>query len=221
MVKPAGLVCELPRNPLGDSLVRRLAHEGYPGLRLVHRLDAPACGLMLIARSAPAAAHFSREIEARRWHKWYVARVSRRFHSADPLIGTHKVHLRTEGRSARVVRAGGRPAILDVVTAAPVPGAADGADLLIRLHTGRFHQIRATLAHLGAPLTGDRVYGGPPAPRLYLEQVLLAARTFAEPAWRIWRAPSHPDRPAWHGDLARAVESHAAALGAALLDARR
>jgi len=55
-LKPAGLASELPRDPAADSFVRRLAAQGFSDLRLVHRLDAPSCGLMLVARSAEAAA---------------------------------------------------------------------------------------------------------------------------------------------------------------------
>jgi 23S rRNA-/tRNA-specific pseudouridylate synthase len=60
VLKPAGLASELPHDPAADSLVRRLAAQGFTDLRLVHRLDAPACGLMLVARSAEAAAHYAR-----------------------------------------------------------------------------------------------------------------------------------------------------------------
>ena len=161
VLKPAGLASELPHDPAADSLVRRLAAQGFTDLRLVHRLDAPACGLMLVARSAEAAAHYAREIAARRWHKWYVARVAVSPQKAEQLVGAHKSYLKVEGRSARVVRAGGKPSFLDVVLAAPVPDSPNESHLLVQLHTGRLHQIRVMLAHLGAPLSGDVRYGSP------------------------------------------------------------
>jgi len=108
-LKPAGLASELPRDPAADSLVRRLAGQGYSGVRLVHRLDAPTCGLMLVARSAEAAAHYAREIAAHRWHKWYVAQISFSPRKAGQLVGAHKSYLKVDGRSVRVVRAGGKP----------------------------------------------------------------------------------------------------------------
>ena len=107
-LKPAGLASELPRDPAADSLVHRLAAQGFSGLRLVHRLDAPSCGLMLLARSAEAAAHYAREIAARRWHKWYVAQVALPLPKAEQLVGAHKSYLRVDGASARVVHAGGQ-----------------------------------------------------------------------------------------------------------------
>lgn len=208
-VKPAGLPCELPRDPSADSLVTRLAAAGYDGLRLVHRLDAPACGLLLVARTREAAAYYSAEIEARRWHKWYVARVATPPAVARQLIGAHKAYLKTDGRQARVVRAGGKPSFLEVVAAAAAPGASDEADVLVRLHTGRFHQIRAMLAHAGAPLVGDPLYGGPEGD-FYLEQVVLGLFPAGEVAWTVWEAPEHPDRTRWAGAMRDAVGEAAA-----------
>ncbi|MFN7983769.1 MAG: pseudouridine synthase [Vicinamibacterales bacterium] len=56
VVKPAGLQCEVPRDSGADSLVKQLGLQRFDNLRLVHRLDAPACGLVVVARTAEAAA---------------------------------------------------------------------------------------------------------------------------------------------------------------------
>jgi 23S rRNA-/tRNA-specific pseudouridylate synthase len=219
-LKPAGLASELPRDPAADSLVGRLAAQGYAGLRLVHRLDATSCGLMLVARSAEAAAHYAREIAARRWHKWYVAQVALASRKAEQLVGAHKSYLKVDGRSARVVRAGGKPSFLDVALATPVPGVPDESHLLVQLHTGRLHQIRVMLAHLGAPLSGDVRYGGTSGQAMYLEHVILGARTFASGEWRVWLAPDG-DRPAWAPALSDAVDARVRALSTALVAATR
>lgn len=212
VLKPAGLVSELPRDPTGDSLVRRLASCGFGDLRLVHRLDAPACGLMVVARSAAAAAHYAREIAERRWRKFYVARIAGEAAERGALVGRHKAYLRTEGRRARVVRSGGKVAWLDVVSVAEAPGAPADGFVLIELLTGRFHQVRAMLAHLGAPLTGDTLYGGPPRTPLYLEHALLAARPFEQPDARVWVAPPHADRPRWPNAIAQALDERRRSL---------
>ncbi|MGE3470554.1 MAG: pseudouridine synthase family protein [Vicinamibacterales bacterium] len=212
-LKPAGLACEVPRDPSAPSLMRRLAAAGHAGLRLVHRLDRPACGLVLLARSKEAAAFHSSEIQARRWRKLYVARVAARTAPAH-LVGPHKAHLRTVGRTATVVRSGGRPALLDVLGVSPVPGRAGEHHVLVLLHTGRFHQIRAMLAHLGVPLAGDAPYGGGTEAPMYLEHVVLACRSHADGAWRVWRAAEHPDRDPWAPTLSDAVGAQAARFAA-------
>lgn len=201
VVKPAGLASEHTRDPQADSLVFRLGQQGFPGLRCVHRLDGPACGLMLVARTVDAARHYSAEIEKRRWHKWYVARLAAPVEKAARLVGPHKAYLATEGKSAVVVRSGGKPSFLDVAAAAPAPGLPGQSDVLIELHTGRFHQIRVMMANLGAPLVGDERYGGPATPAMYLEHVMLGARPFGGEGWTVWNAPPHPDRPQWADGL--------------------
>jgi 23S rRNA-/tRNA-specific pseudouridylate synthase len=220
-LKPAGLASELPRDPGADSFVSRLAAQGFSGLRLVHRLDAPSCGLMLVARSAEAAAHYAQEITARRWHKWYVAQVALPCSKAEQLVGAHKSYLKVEGSSSRVVRAGGKPSFLDVTLATPVPDVpgvspVNDSHLLIQLHTGRLHQIRVMLAHRGAPLSGDIRYGGPSGRKIYLEHAILAARMFGSLEWRVWLAPRHPDRVEWAPALCDAVDAQARALSTSL-----
>lgn len=207
VVKPAGLVCEAPRDPSADTLLARLAGRGFRDLRLPHRLDAPACGLVLVARTAAAAAHYAREIEARRWLKLYVARVAAPADAAAALSGPHKAFLKVRGRQAVVVRSGGKAAWLDVVATSPAPDAASESHVLVRLRTGRFHQIRAMLAHLGAPLTGDTRYGGPARRPFVLEHVALGTRLADTGAWTVWTCPPHADRDRWAPALGQRIEA--------------
>jgi 23S rRNA-/tRNA-specific pseudouridylate synthase len=181
----------------------------------VHRLDALTCGVMLVARTAEAAAYYGAEIAARRWQKLYVAQVAMPPDRAQALLGRHKTYLSTEGRRARVVRAGGKPSFLSVVHVAPAPAGHAQSLVLVHLHTGRFHQIRVMLAALGAPLVGDALYGGPADGPFYLEHVALGARPYGQEGMTVWVAPSHSARPAWDASLARAVEDQAAAFNAA------
>jgi 23S rRNA pseudouridine1911/1915/1917 synthase len=181
VLKPAGLATEVSRDGAADSVLRRLTLQGVAAPRLVHRLDALACGLVLVARSSASAPPAA----------------------ASALVGAHRAYLKTQGRRAGVVRSGGKPSFLEVTTATAVEQAPGHTHLLIRLHTGRFHQIRAMLAHAGAALVGDPLYGGPPG-RLYLEQVVLGATLHGD-GWRVWEAPAHADRDAWSPVLRSAV----------------
>jgi 23S rRNA-/tRNA-specific pseudouridylate synthase len=211
LAKPPGLASELPRDPAADSLVTRLRVQGFPDVRLVHRLDAPACGLMIVARSPEAAAHYGAEIAARRWQKVYVAEVAAPLEHATAIVGKHKAYLSTAGRRARLVRSGGKPSFLTVVHASPAGVASDRCHVLVHLQTGRFHQIRVMLAGLGAPLVGDATYGGPEG-TFSLEHVLLSARPVGAAEPRVWLAPAHEARPAWTPALAEAVDAQARSI---------
>ena len=210
-VKPAGLASETPRDPGADSLVARLRAQGFDDLRLVHRLDAPACGLMIVARTPDAAAHYGAEIAARRWQKLYVAEVAAPLEHAMAIVGKHKAYLTTQGRRARLVRSGGKPSFLTVLCAAQAGAVPDRAHVLVQLHTGRFHQIRVMLAGLGAPLAGDTLYGGPEG-GMYLEHVMLAARAYGTRELRVWRAPPHDERPPWDAALVEVLETQQTVL---------
>ncbi|MFN8061271.1 MAG: RNA pseudouridine synthase [Vicinamibacterales bacterium] len=195
VVKPAGLPTESSRNPAADSLIGRVRRAGRAEAMLVHRLDAPTRGLVLVALGREATQYYNAEIAARRWDKWYIARVpwiedSERRRA---LVGPHRAHLKDAGRRAVIVRAGGKPSLLEVVALAPAPAAPGEAHVLVKLITGRFHQIRVMLAGLGMPLVGDDLYGGGPG-AFYLEHCLLGVRVFGGGNRRLFHLAADPGR---------------------------
>jgi 23S rRNA-/tRNA-specific pseudouridylate synthase len=210
--KPAGLLSEAPRTSTADNVVNLLRAEGFGDVRLVHRLDKPASGLMLVARTVEATAYYGAEIAARRWHKVYVAKVAYQKY-AQSLVGDHRAYLKTEGKHATVVRSGGKPSFLTIAHVAQTDRD-DEAFAVVRLHTGRFHQIRVMLANLGAPLVGDALYGGPETRPMYLEHVLLGARPFGASYLHVWQSPADDDRPQWPASLADAVAAEVVRISA-------
>ena len=92
------------------------------------------------------------------------------------------------------------------------------AMLELELETGRTHQARVQLAHAGAPIAGDTVYGGPAAPRLMLHARSLALHHPATGKAIRFEAPLPPDFDAWlaHGDPGAAVFDDGAAVERAL-----
>lgn len=178
--KPAGMATELTNDPRGVAMVSRIRRAAEPGVqvRLVHRLDRVTRGVMIVALTKEAAAFYGEQIREGVWEKYYLARIPRprpeKFpHHAD-LIGKHKAHIKEEGTHAAIVRAGGKPSFLEIVAIEPAPGHAGQCHALIRLLTGRLHQIRVMLAALGLPLIGDDLYGGEPGDGpMYLEHIAL------------------------------------------------
>ncbi|NEP78444.1 MAG: RNA pseudouridine synthase [Okeania sp. SIO3B3] len=156
--KPAGLPSEA-RSSSARSVLRAVFDAGHTEARLPHRLDAVTSGVLVVALDRLSAAWHGEQIAGRAWCKLYIARVPAE--AAPGLVGDHVVHLKRAGRMARVVRSGGDRAETRVLAVAGDPVNRRSAQALIEITTGRFHQIRVTMAHLGAPLIGDTAYGGP------------------------------------------------------------
>jgi len=176
--KPPGMESERPAGGRGTSRFStaiELVQErlGWPDARLPHRLDRIACGWLLVCRDAATVALRNESVRAGDWTKGYVARVAAPPEGLASLVGEHRRYLRREGRIARVVRSGGDPSRLAILAAEPAPDRPGECHVAIRLDTGRYHQIRAMLADLGAPLVGDDLYGGPGG-EFHLEHAVLA-----------------------------------------------
>jgi 23S rRNA pseudouridine955/2504/2580 synthase len=187
LLKPAGLAVQ-PGTGHADCVTARLAahHAGADFLPTpAHRLDRDTSGLLLVATSYARLRALSDAFAAREGLvKEYLAWVAGRWPHEDARTLRDRLEKQGEpGRQKvrRVAQAGlGGDAARAAVHAAPdaAPDAGDAARdaactvtplrrgdaaslLLVRLHTGRTHQIRVQLAGRGHPIIGDRKYGGP------------------------------------------------------------
>ena len=166
--KPPGLVVHpAPGNLTGTLVNALIAHcgdslKGIGGVRrpgIVHRLDKDTSGLMVSAKTGPAHEGLTRQFADHSIERAYAAFV---WGMPSPSRGTIEGNI---GRSPRnrkkmaVHAEGGKTAVTNYQTEAAY--AAGAASLVeCRLETGRTHQIRVHMAHIGHSVIGDQVYGG-------------------------------------------------------------
>ena len=160
--KPAGLVVHPGPGHWNDTLVNVLSErgtalaaqggEGRPGI--VHRLDRDTSGLLLVAKSDLAHRRLAGAIERREVKRIYAALAWGHLRKS-PVDIEAPIARHPKERKRMTVAQGGRHAL----THAALVARFAHCDLLrLRLGTGRTHQIRVHLAHVGCPIVGDREY---------------------------------------------------------------
>ena len=124
--------------------------------RAITRLDRDTSGIVLIAKNQLAAARLSEDMKAGRFEKLYTAVVSGIPEKNEGRIDA-PIRREREGEMRRIVAEDGKRAVTEYRT---LGVREDGnAVLQLRLLTGRTHQIRVHMAHIGHPLVGDFLYG--------------------------------------------------------------
>jgi 23S rRNA pseudouridine1911/1915/1917 synthase len=211
--KPAGLVMHPgPGHPHHTLVNALLAHcknlSGIGGRErpgIVHRLDKETSGVLVVAKSDATHRDLSKQFAARTMQKIYLALVAgiprKSSGVVDKAIARHPVHrqrmsiARRQGRAAkteyRVLRSGAGLSLLECT-----------------LHSGRTHQIRVHLHHLGHPVLGDKSYGGKRAgtfPRQLLHAWKLGFRHPRTSEMMTFEAPIPADFAEAMGSLNRYV----------------
>ena len=187
--KPAGIVTHPagghPTGTLVHALLNLeggLSHRSSQRPGIVHRLDKDTSGALLVARDDEAHAFLAAALAKRRVGRTYFVLVKGVPPAASGTVDA-PIGRNPRRRTLMAVTAGGRHAVTHYRV---MEDNRELALLEVTLETGRTHQIRVHLAHLGNPVLGDRVYGGSTdlARRLGLERPWLHASRIAFP---------HPD----------------------------
>lgn len=165
VLKPYGVPSQADESGDEDMLTLCKAYIGEkynkPGnvyLGLVHRLDRPTSGVMVFARTSKAAARISKQIQSGAFEKTYLAVLTGALPQGEGTLW----HYLTKDTQAYIAHVSDKPSP-DSKKAGleyTVLDSCDGLQLVrIKLLTGRFHQIRAQFAALGASVYGDMKYG--------------------------------------------------------------
>ena len=181
IAKPPGLVVHPGNGNLDRTLVNGLLHrfgdftEVGDSLRpgIVHRLDKDTSGVMVVARTGHAHAHLVNQFKNRQVKKTYLALVIGRMTESTGRIvapiGRHPVHR----QKMAVLDNGGRYAVSNWKS---VKDFERHSLVEVEIETGRTHQIRVHLAHLGFPVAGDQLYGPSRSDTMFPRQMLHAWR---------------------------------------------
>ena len=146
----------------------KLNKEPYVGL--VHRLDQPVEGILVLAKDQKTCAKLSKQITDKLFSKYYLATVEgtikddkkhlNKVENPDNSIYIEDEIIKDPSGNARIVSGMGQDDTKIARLEYTILTSKDGkTNVRIHLITGRFHQIRATMAYLGCPIVGDTRYG--------------------------------------------------------------
>lgn len=174
--KPAGLVVHPAAGHADGTLLNALLHHvpdivNVPRAGIVHRLDKDTTGLMVVAKTLQAQTQLVNQLQSRsvsRIYECIVLGVVTAGGKIDAAIGRHG-----QQRQRMAVMDNGKPAVSHYRV---LERFRSHTHVRVKLETGRTHQIRVHMAHVGFPLIGDPVYGGrfriPPAASVTLVESL-------------------------------------------------
>ena len=199
--KPPGLVVHPGAGQREHTLVNALLYH-FPKLSgiggkerpgIVHRIDKETSGCLVVAKTDQAHRRLSAQFAERKVEKVYLALVGGKLRRSagtiDEQIGRHPVHRKRMSVTSRH----GRPAKTDYQV---LSSSSDVSLVACTLHSGRTHQIRVHLHHLGHPVLGDKVYGGKFAksfPRQMLHAWKLGFEHPRTGEWKRFEAPPPSD----------------------------
>jgi 23S rRNA pseudouridine1911/1915/1917 synthase len=159
--KPAGLSVEQsPHHPSVEAWAAAYlaAQTSKPFLGIIHRLDRPVSGVLLLAKKKAALKHLNEQFARREVQKTYLALVENALPAPSGTL-VHWLRKDLPHKKALVFNQSVKDAVECRLDYQFKERVGEYSLLEIQLHTGKFHQIRAQLAAIGCPILGDEKYG--------------------------------------------------------------
>ena len=215
LYKPAGLIMQRDYRNKANLLdlaklwiKDRWAKPGNVFAGMVHRLDGPVAGVVVLARTSKAAARLSEQFRKGTVEKQYLAVIEGRLPQETQRLENFLIR---EGRWTRIVSEAAPGSQMAALNYHVLDSTSRSSLVEIRLETGRRHQIRAQLAGLGCPIVGDTNYGASQALahgriallacRLSFDHPTLGTRlrfeTTVPRGWSWPMAEDNRNRPLW------------------------
>jgi 23S rRNA pseudouridine1911/1915/1917 synthase len=154
--KPSGLL-SIPDRLGKDISLKQVLIEKYESIYTVHRLDKDTSGIILFARTEESHKQLSQLFESREMEKYYLGLVyGQLMNNAGSIDAPIMEH---PGKTTKMMtHAKGKPSLTDYTV---LESFKQYSWLQFRIHTGRTHQIRVHMHHLGHPIVCDELYGEP------------------------------------------------------------
>ena len=198
--KPAGLNTHAPSPHAGEGLYEWLRHRAarWARLAIIHRLDKETSGVMVFAKTPLANRSLTAQFTAHSIHKQYLLLTDRPVGQGELTVKSALVRA-GERYVSRPVHQGAKTAETRFrecrMQNAECRGSSGCRMVEAEPLTGRTHQIRIHAADKGFPVLGDTLYGGTPAPRVYLHAAKLTLQHPASGEELSFQAPTGPDWP--------------------------
>lgn len=162
-----------PFHTIANGLMKYMLNNGQKyKIRFANRIDMDTSGIVIVAKNANSQNDISLQMRENLVHKQYMAIVNGVIRDDEFTIDKPIGRPNEESIQRKVLSEGGKDAITDVKV---LERFYNNTLVEVTLHTGRTHQIRVHLAHIGHPITGDHLYEGD-APALIDRQALHAAK---------------------------------------------
>jgi 23S rRNA pseudouridine955/2504/2580 synthase/23S rRNA pseudouridine1911/1915/1917 synthase len=151
--KPAGLL-SIPDRTQSEISLKDILSEIYGKIWVVHRLDQPTSGLIVFAKNEATHRYLSQQFEERKVEKFYLGLVHGRLLENKGSIDANMMEHHTK-KGTYITHARGKTAITDYEV---LNNYRQYSWLQFQIHTGRTHQIRVHMKHIGHPILCDEIY---------------------------------------------------------------